>query len=198
MSSPFFLSSPSFRPGATSLRSTRTRPSPAATSCLGPGRTTNPVPNMSTALSTGDGATQREECPTGQFSWEGASTYCSYCSGFHSDDASATTDVGGANPSGLNSQGALRRRTAACPIGQRSCPVHGISANGQGHLRRSESIDVRTDLETCGGCVTDDSPLGARNADSGCDRSLHPPTAALAPSRQTLAPASPVSPTLHA
>ncbi|KAH9911467.1 uncharacterized protein BXZ73DRAFT_107973 [Epithele typhae] len=70
---------------------------------------------MSTALSTGDGATQREECPTRQFLWEGASTYCSYCSGFHSDDAillpqlqaHMPSDVGGGNPSGLNSQGAL-------------------------------------------------------------------------------------------
>ncbi|KAH9942517.1 uncharacterized protein BXZ73DRAFT_41238 [Epithele typhae] len=167
----------------------------------------------------GDGATQCEECPAGQFSWEGASACCSCCSGFYSDHPGASSctqcatagaysvvgatsasacssyylggqlscpssgptcpDVGGANPSSLAHQAPVRRR-AACALGQRSCPVYGVSANGHGYVRGSECVDVRTDLESCGGCVADDSPLGARNADGGRDCSAIPDTGRVA------------------
>ncbi|KAH9915033.1 uncharacterized protein BXZ73DRAFT_106343 [Epithele typhae] len=138
---------------------------------------------------SGDGATQCEECPAGQFSWEGASACCSCCSGFYSDHPGASTcahsgptcpDVGGANPSSLNSQSTPRRRAVQCRFGQRSCPVYGISADGRGYIRGSECVDVRTDLESCGGCVADDPPLGARNADGGRDCSAIPHTGRVA------------------
>ncbi|KAH9942515.1 uncharacterized protein BXZ73DRAFT_41070 [Epithele typhae] len=132
------------------------------------------------------GASSCAQCATaGAYSVVGASS-ASACSSYYlggqlSCPSSGPTcpDVGGANPSSLAHQAPVRRR-AACPLGQRSCPVYGVSANGHGYVRGSECVDVRTDLESCGGCVADDSPLGGRNADGGRDCSAIPHTGRVA------------------
>ncbi|KAH9910835.1 uncharacterized protein BXZ73DRAFT_108439 [Epithele typhae] len=132
------------------------------------------------------GASSCAQCATaGAYSVVGASS-ASACSSYYlggqlSCPSAGPTcpDVGGANPSSLAHQTPVRRR-AACALGQRSCPVYGVSATGHGYVRGSECVDVRTDLESCGGCVADDSPLGGRNADGGRDCSAIPHTGRVA------------------
>ncbi|KAH9939105.1 uncharacterized protein BXZ73DRAFT_44243 [Epithele typhae] len=129
------------------------------------------------------GAGSCSQCSTpGAYSVVGA-TSASACSSFYSGgqlscpSAGPTCpDVGGASPSSLTRQSLAPRRAARCPLGQRSCPVYGVSADGRGYLRGRECVDVRTDLESCGGCVADDSPGGARSADGGRDCSAIPHT----------------------
>ena len=52
--------------------------------------------------------------------------------------------------------------------------MYGSAAGGRGFLRAYECVDVRRDLESCGGCVYDDSPFGERSADGGRDCSAIP------------------------
>ncbi|KAI0761993.1 hypothetical protein BD413DRAFT_644539 [Trametes elegans] len=119
---------------------------------------------------------------------EGATACCACCSGFYNDQTSqdhcfdcpvrgAYSPAGATNKDqcGNKSGGGLRtcsmssdtcrgsfpssgtgRRNAprqACPRGHQRCPVYGGGARAA-----SECVDVRTDLESCGGCV---APLGA-------------------------------------
>ncbi|KAH9915046.1 uncharacterized protein BXZ73DRAFT_92698 [Epithele typhae] len=156
------------------------------------GSTSNP------GSASGEGATQCEACPAGQFSWEGASACCSCCSGFYSDHAGASSCaqcstagaysvVGATSASACSSYYLGGQLPAPAPgllpaVSPRPAqlPVYGVSADGRGYLRGSECVDVRTDLESCGGCVADDSPLGARNADGGRDCSAIPHTGRVA------------------
>ena len=61
-----------------------------------------------------------------------------------------------------------------CPRGHKSCPVYGSTLRGRGYLKGHECVDVQNDLESCGGCVADDSPFGGRTADGGRDCSAIP------------------------
>ena len=58
-------------------------------------------------------------------------------------------------------------------MGEKSCPLYG-STGGRGFLKAYECVDVQNDLESCGGCVMDDSPFGERTADGGRDCSAIP------------------------
>ncbi|KAL7279749.1 hypothetical protein ACG7TL_006156 [Trametes sanguinea] len=65
--------------------------------------------------------------------------------------------------------------TPAAPSPQRSCPVYGSRTLGAGFLKGHECVDVRRDLERCGGCVAPDESLsGERSADGGRDCSAIP------------------------
>ena len=52
--------------------------------------------------------------------------------------------------------------------------MYGTATGRRGFLRAHECVDVRRDLESCGGCVYDDSPFGERSADGGRDCSAIP------------------------
>ena len=52
--------------------------------------------------------------------------------------------------------------------------MYGTATGRRGFLRAHECVDVRRDLESCGGCVYDDSPFGERTADGGRDCSAIP------------------------
>ncbi|OSD02490.1 hypothetical protein PYCCODRAFT_1467840 [Trametes coccinea BRFM310] len=73
-----------------------------------------------------------------------------------------------------NGAGAAPPRSGAtsCPFGWRSCPIWGM--RGRGGEPVFECIDVRRDLESCGGCVYNDSPFGERTAGGGRDCSAIP------------------------
>ena len=60
-----------------------------------------------------------------------------------------------------------------CPHGHKNCPIYGLNAH-VGYIKAYECIDIENDLETCGGCVANDSPFGYRNADGGRDCSAIP------------------------
>lgn len=45
---------------------------------------------------------------------------------------------------------------------------------GAGYTRTFECVDTQTDLESCGGCVDNDSPHGERNLHGGRDCSAIP------------------------
>lgn len=53
--------------------------------------------------------------------------------------------------------------------------MYGVRAGGAGYVRGHECVDVRSDLESCGGCVADDAPAnGERSAGGGRDCSAIP------------------------
>ncbi|PIL35200.1 hypothetical protein GSI_02990 [Ganoderma sinense ZZ0214-1] len=71
---------------------------------------------------------------------------------------------------------AARRRNMkrdVCPGGTKSCPLYG-STSGRGFLKGYECVDVEHDLESCGGCVLNDSPFGQPAPDGGRDCSAIP------------------------
>lgn len=50
-----------------------------------------------------------------------------------------------------------------------------MRSGGAGYVRGHECVDVRSDLESCGGCVADDAPAnGERSAGGGRDCSAIP------------------------
>ncbi|KIP02731.1 hypothetical protein PHLGIDRAFT_78703, partial [Phlebiopsis gigantea 11061_1 CR5-6] len=55
-----------------------------------------------------------------------------------------------------------------CPRDFESCPVYGF-VRGVGYGRVYECVDTQNDLESCGGCVDDDSPFGERGMSGGRD-----------------------------
>ncbi|KAI0671092.1 hypothetical protein C8Q78DRAFT_1079033 [Trametes maxima] len=59
-------------------------------------------------------------------------------------------NTGGSFPSGAPRQYVRR---AECPRGHQSCPVYGTRM-GVGYLKEFECVDVRNDLESCGGCAS--------------------------------------------
>ena len=77
----------------------------------------------------------------------------------------------GSSPTGIHYRRDIKRR--ACPPGHKSCPVYG-STSGRGFLKAYECVDVKNDLESCGGCVANDSPFGERTFDGGRDCSAIP------------------------
>ncbi|KAI0770393.1 hypothetical protein C8Q74DRAFT_1369565 [Fomes fomentarius] len=79
---------------------------------------------------------------------------------------------GGSSPTGMYRGRSVRRD--ACPKGHKNCPVYGLTPHGRGYLRAYECVDVRNDLESCGGCAANDSPFGERAADGGRDCSAIP------------------------
>ena len=83
-----------------------------------------------------------------------------------------TADGGGSSPTGIYRRRGLRRDT--CLPGHKNCPIYGLSPRGRGYLKGYECVDVRNDLESCGGCVANDSPFGERTADGGRDCSAIP------------------------
>ena len=89
--------------------------------------------------------------------------------------APETASTGGVGPS--QAAAPIRRRgprAATCPGTQRSCPVYGYTYAGRGYLKAYECVDVQNDLESCGGCVANDSPFGQRTANGGRDCSAIP------------------------
>ena len=60
-----------------------------------------------------------------------------------------------------------------CQFGYTSCPAYG-SFGGAGYMDDFVCVDLRNDLESCGGCVSDDSPNGEFNRNGGRDCSAIP------------------------
>ncbi|EIW59555.1 uncharacterized protein TRAVEDRAFT_147597 [Trametes versicolor FP-101664 SS1] len=82
-------------------------------------------------------------------------------------------NTGGSFPSGYKR--APRALPRECARGHQSCPIYGVRAGGAGYVRGHECVDVRSDLESCGGCVADDAPAnGERSAGGGRDCSAIP------------------------
>ncbi|KAH9892002.1 hypothetical protein C8Q73DRAFT_100038 [Cubamyces lactineus] len=108
------------------------------------------------------GATSKDQCMPGL---SGGVTTCVM-------SGSTCPYTGGSFPSGTPQRRHERRQK--CPHGQRSCPLYG-SRDGVGVPKGHECVDVRRDLESCGGCVAlDDSLFGERTADGGRDCSAIP------------------------
>ncbi|KAI0655596.1 hypothetical protein C8Q70DRAFT_923191 [Cubamyces menziesii] len=143
-----------------------------------------------------EGATECCFCCSGFFNDQTGQDHCSHCPvpGSSSVPGSTSADqcttklsggiatcvmVGnicrdGTFPSGTPSRRRERRQSRECPRGHRSCPLYG-SLGGVGYLRGFECVDVRNNLESCGGCVAlDDSLFGERTADGGRDCSAIP------------------------
>ncbi|TFK85613.1 hypothetical protein K466DRAFT_551782 [Polyporus arcularius HHB13444] len=80
-------------------------------------------------------------------------------------------NTGGSSPTGIHRRRDIKRR--ACPTRHKSCPLYG-STNGRGFLKGHECVDIQHDLESCGGCVSNDSPFGERTLDGGRDCSAIP------------------------
>ncbi|KAI8971151.1 hypothetical protein BD414DRAFT_510570 [Trametes punicea] len=128
----------------------------------------------------GSGKSSCKKCPTSKpYSVAGATSVSQCRSGSGAMDSCTQTSkntcpiAGGGNPSPRPDRrraGAARRGDAACPFGWRSCPVW----NGKGGVEARECVDVRRDLESCGGCVHNDSPFGERTAGGGRDCSAIP------------------------
>ncbi|KAH9845996.1 hypothetical protein C2E23DRAFT_872605 [Lenzites betulinus] len=106
------------------------------------------------------GATSSSQCAS---SGSGGLTTCSM-------SGNTCPATGGSFPSGSKRHLARRRE---CAPGQKSCPVYG--GGGADNVRGYECVDVRSDLESCGGCVgPEDSLLGERAPDGGRDCSAIP------------------------
>ncbi|KAI0373826.1 hypothetical protein BV20DRAFT_962413 [Pilatotrama ljubarskyi] len=129
------------------------------------------------------GSSSCKKCPSNRPYSPAGSTSSSQCrsnSGTSTDSCSQSNkntcpNTGGGNPSPR----AVKRREgpgpygdAKCPFGWRSCPVYGLL--GKGGEGVFECVDVRRDLESCGGCVNNDSPSGERTAGGGRDCSAIP------------------------
>lgn len=86
-----------------------------------------------------------------------------------------TAPTGGSSPSG----GAQRRsqsiqaRPKQCQKGYEACPISGVFW-GVVNARTYECVDTQNDLESCGGCVDNDSANGERNIKGGRDCSAIP------------------------
>ncbi|KAI0373823.1 hypothetical protein BV20DRAFT_678096 [Pilatotrama ljubarskyi] len=104
------------------------------------------------------GSTSKDQC--GNTSGGGLTT-CSM-------SGNTCPNTSGSFPSSARRE--IHRRRPECPRSHRSCPVYGL----RGAIRGHECIDVRNDLESCGGCVSDDSQFGERSADGGRDCSAIP------------------------
>lgn len=52
--------------------------------------------------------------------------------------------------------------------------MYGSTLRHRGYLKGYECVDVQNDLESCGGCVANDSPFGGRTAAGGRDCSAIP------------------------
>ncbi|RPD56149.1 hypothetical protein L226DRAFT_488160 [Lentinus tigrinus ALCF2SS1-7] len=123
------------------------------------------------------GQTHCFDCPVrGAFSPVGA-TSASQCGKTPGGGLTSCVQSGnkcpntGSSPTGIHGRRDIKRR--ACPAGHKSCPVYG-STSGRGFLKAYECVDVQNDLESCGGCVTNDSPFGERTFDGGRDCSAIP------------------------
>lgn len=86
---------------------------------------------------------------------------------------SATT--GGSTPSSAAQKRAqaAKPKSKKCQRGFESCPVFGVLL-AHGYGRTYECIDTQNDLESCGGCVDNDSISGERNIHGGRDCSAIP------------------------
>ncbi|KAF8320705.1 hypothetical protein DL93DRAFT_1726542 [Clavulina sp. PMI_390] len=73
------------------------------------------------------------------------------------------------------SQHARRSDTRYCPVGWKACSSKGATWTRDA----MECVNVRSDLESCGGCVLNDSPNGTKNASGGRDCSAIPNVAAV-------------------
>ncbi|OBZ71308.1 hypothetical protein A0H81_08574 [Grifola frondosa] len=80
------------------------------------------------------------------------------------DQTSLTTCPATGAMTSHNPRYIARRQT--CPRGHKNCPVYGLSGNKR-VVKHYECVGVDHDLESCGGCVNDDSPFGERTADGG-------------------------------
>ncbi|KAI0345649.1 hypothetical protein BDW22DRAFT_1353201 [Trametopsis cervina] len=87
--------------------------------------------------------------------------------------------TGGTSPSGSperrsNSNNRPKSpRPHRCQHGQKSCPIYG-TAFGRGYLKAYNCLDTLNELESCGGCVSNDSPDGEVNKSGGRDCSAIP------------------------
>ncbi|EMD39679.1 hypothetical protein CERSUDRAFT_150331 [Gelatoporia subvermispora B] len=123
------------------------------------------------------GQTHCFNCPTGGWSPPGAVNkgQCTTMGGALSTCASSNNQcpkTGGGVPSGTIERRKVPHRHM-CPYGHKNCPIYGLNAH-TGYIKAYECIDIENDLETCGGCVANDSPFGYRNADGGRDCSAIP------------------------
>lgn len=73
--------------------------------------------------------------------------------------------------SGLKNHDDKRSAKRYCPAGWKVCPIH---RGTQWSSDAQECVNVMSDLESCGGCVTDDSLDGEVNSDGGRDCSAIP------------------------
>ncbi|KAI0655600.1 hypothetical protein C8Q70DRAFT_422783 [Cubamyces menziesii] len=111
------------------------------------------------------GATSSNQCRSGS----GAANSCVQT------NSQTCPPTGGGNPSPRAEKrrvGPSKYNDAVCPFGWRSCPVWGI--RGKSGEAVFECVDIRRDLEACGGCVYNDSPFGERTAAGGRDCSAIP------------------------
>lgn len=85
-----------------------------------------------------------------------------------------TALTGGSSPSGLSRRNVpLTAMQRYCRGGYKSCLIYGV-LSGKGSVKSYECIDIDNDLESCGGCVSDDSPHGEVNLVGGRDCSAIP------------------------
>ncbi|KAI8971154.1 hypothetical protein BD414DRAFT_449149 [Trametes punicea] len=140
-----------------------------------------------------EGATACCSCCSGFYNDQTAQDHCFNCpvsgayspAGATSKDQCGSTSSGGLttctmtgnscpNTCGTFPSGTLhwnKRRKRDCPQGHRSCATYGP----RGFLQERECVDVRDDLERCGGCVAPgESLFGERTADGGRDCSAIP------------------------
>ncbi|KAI0724529.1 hypothetical protein C8T65DRAFT_5528 [Cerioporus squamosus] len=136
---------------------------------------------LDSTLWESDGSGECTRCSGGSYSPVGASSseQCqpSLTGGANTCEMAGNTcpNTGGVGPSQIAA--ALRRRgprATTCPGTQRSCPVYGYTYSGRGYLKAYECVEVQKDLESCGGCVANDSPFGEKTANGGRDCSAIP------------------------
>ncbi|KAI0371128.1 hypothetical protein BV20DRAFT_965798 [Pilatotrama ljubarskyi] len=132
--------------------------------------------------SAGAGQTQCTSCPVpGTYSPVGAYDSSLCMGGVSGGLTTCAASADGSCPATggtLPSQTIPVRRRApkrrACASGHESCPVYGSTLRHRGYLKGYECVDVRNDLESCGGCVANDSPFGERTQAGGRDCSAIP------------------------